>query len=779
GSNQNYMAILQQDRLYMGLEEVAKDEYRLGGIRANVRNMSQSRFNHPNTITLKINGEDKSISGLPAKLNISHTKWSPSNKYVAFTNITPSETELWRVDVQTLKATKISQQPMNLTTLRDGFYFIDDQTIIYPATVEGAQIPDMNRLATAPAIQEVDGKKLGDSTVADVITSPMEEDMFEYFATSQLTIISDGKSTKVGNPAIVSKVTLSPDKQFMLLRTVHKPFSYITSYNSFPHKLELIELSTGKVIKTLEDKTVTEEDKDKSIKASNFNWRTDVPATLYWSEKSTDKDEEDSDKNDSKEEKEKDKPEKLFQTKVYEQPAPFTAEKELILNPEFELREITWGNSNLAIYSETSKKQEISRTVMFNPSDSSEDLDILFTKSTRPDTVKNYTVVGSPYTTLNEYGEKVLFLDKKPTTIYFTGYNRPDAEGVAMSFVDAFDLKKREFSELWVSSAPYKSSILKISNPKNLEVLVSRESPTSPLNYALINTKKGSETELTAFADPAPALRELGREFISYNRKDGVEQRAILLTPKGYDKKRDGALPVFMWAYPGEHKSAVEAEKRHVHKYSFTPSTSAALAALEGYAVMLDMSMFIISENTDSEPNDVFISQLVSNAEAAVDFVVDYGVGDRNRIGVGGHSYGAFMTAHLLSQSDLFAAGVARSGAYNRSLTPFGFQREDRDYWKNPELYFDMSPFSHVKNLKEPILLIHGQLDENSGTFPIQTQRLYQALSYLGHTSRYVVLPYESHGYRAMESNYQLWWETINWLDTHVKNAKPKEDKEK
>ncbi|MFI3263153.1 MAG: prolyl oligopeptidase family serine peptidase [Rikenellaceae bacterium] len=786
GSNQNFMAILQQDNMFLDIEDIAHDEYRLGGIRANVNNFAVTRVNHPNNIHLKINGEEKAITGLPKELNIANTKWSPTNKYLAFANITASEIELWRVDAQTLEAKKVSDLPMNLTTLREGFYFLDDETIIYPATVKGATAPDMNKIATGPAVQEVYGKKLGTRTIADVITNPAEENMFEYLATSQLVAVSGTSSKNIGEPAIISDITLSPDKKFMLLTTVHKPYSYITAFNSFPHKLQLVEVATGNVLKTLEDKTIEEEEEpkdkeDKAPKPSNYAWRADMPSTLYWVESTEEikgKGPRSDGGSDDKEE-DKDKPEKTFQTKIYQLPAPFTAEKALILESEYAYSGITWGNETFAIYNDASSKQKIRRTVKFNPSDINEAQEVLITRTTRPDSVKNYTVVGSPYTTVNEYDSNVLYLDKKISKLYFTGNNRPNEEGILMSFVDEFSLKNKEFKQLWLSPAPFKTSIIKIEDSKNIEVLVSRESPTSPTNYALVNLKKNTDTELTSFADPAPAIRELGREYVSYTRKDGVEQRALLITPKGYNKETDGTLPVFMWAYPGEFKNAIEAEKKHVHKYNFVASTSAALAALEGYAVMLDMSMYIIADSVEGSPNDVFITQLVSNAEAAIDYVVESGIGDRHRVGVGGHSYGAFMTAHLLSQSDLFAAGVARSGAYNRSLTPFGFQSERRTYWKNPDLYFNMSPFSYVDKLKEPILLIHGSLDENSGTFPVQSQRLYQALSFFGNTSRYVVLPYESHGYRAVQSNYQLWWETINWLDKYVRDAKVKEVKEK
>jgi dipeptidyl aminopeptidase/acylaminoacyl peptidase len=168
------------------------------------------------------------------------------------------------------------------------------------------------------------------------------------------------------------------------------------------------------------------------------------------------------------------------------------------------------------------------------------------------------------------------------------------------------------------------------------------------------------------------------------------------------------------------------------------------------------------------------VEQLVSSAQAAVDKAVDMGIADRDRVGVGGHSYGAFMTANLLAHSDIFRAGVARSGAYNRTLTPFGFQNERRTFWEVPQVYSSMSPFFYADKINEPILLIHGEMDDNSGTFPIQSERLFMALKGHGATVRYVTLPYEAHGYAARESIFDTVAETVNWLDKWVKNAAPR-----
>ncbi len=775
--SENHLAILSKSTAFLTLKDISYNEYRLGGVRMNPKNFSVTRQVFSDALTIEVNGQKLEIKNLPVNLQISTLKWSPNNKYVAFSNVTENEIELWRIDLATLEAAKINKYKLSGTVLRsDLFQFMGDDKIIYMAVPEDAgECPSTDRLPEGPAVQEVYGKKFGGRTIADIITTPAEEAVFEYLTTSQIVVYSNEGTSKIGDKAIYSSLNLSPDKQYALVRTVHKPFSYITSYSAFPHKLQLMEIASGKIIKTLEDKTIKEEKKDdKTPKPRGYNWRADVASTLYWTERIV----EDKEEDNAKSEEEKDEEvEKTFQTSVYQLSAPFDGQKSLVLTSEYGFGGIVWGNENFALYSDNSSKQKISRTLSFNPADNTQKPQLLFVESTKPDSVKNYTVIGRPFTKNNQFGEKVLYLEKGNKKLYFVGRNRPDAEGDMMSFVDAFDMKKKEFTQLWISAAPYSTSIVDILDFKKLTLLVSRQSATTPANLATLRVKDGQVKELTAFTDPVPEIRELGREFVTYTRKDGVGQTALLITPKGYDKERDGRLPVFMWAYPREYRTSVEAEKNRAGRYNFIAPTAAAIMATQGYAVMLDMSMYIVSDSVDNEPNDVFISQLVSNAEAAIDYVVSIGVGDRNRCAVGGHSYGAFMTAHLLSQSDLFTAGIARSGAYNRTLTPFGFQTERRTYWKAPDLYFKMSPFSYVNKLKEPILLIHGSLDENSGTFPVQTQRLYQAISYFGGTSRYVVLPNDTHGYRAKENVYQLWFETVKWLDKYTKNAKPKEEK--
>ena len=306
-------------------------------------------------------------------------------------------------------------------------------------------------------------------------------------------------------------------------------------------------------------------------------------------------------------------------------------------------------------------------------------------------------------------------------------------------------------------------------------ILTRRESQTDPPNYFLRDLKTGDLTQKTFLPDPAPQLAGISKELITYERNDGVQLTGTLYLPAGYDKDRDGPLPFVMWAYPTEFKSRDDAGQVTDSPYRFTRVWwgSPMLYLTLGYGVLDDPTMPIIGEG-DVESNDTFIEQLVASAQAAVDEVVGRGVCDPDRIAIGGHSYGAFMTANLLAHSDLFRLGLPRSGAYNRTLTPFGFQSEERTLWEAPTVYFNMSPFMHADKINEPILLVHGEADNNAGTYPMQSERMYGALKGHGATARLVMLPHESHGYRARESIMHLLWETSTWLDRYVKNAEPR-----
>jgi len=384
----------------------------------------------------------------------------------------------------------------------------------------------------------------------------------------------------------------------------------------------------------------------------------------------------------------------------------------------------------------------------------------------------NYADPGSFITDKNESGKFTLrfSLDNKFLYLEGEGYS-PEGN---KPFLDSYEIASGKTTRLWQAAGDSTyESISKVLNPEKGLIITRIESNNQYPNYYIRNFKENTLKTLTNLPDPYEGFKGVSKKTINYTREDGVALNATLYLPKGYNKETDGALPAIMWAYPREFKSNKTAGQitKSPHTYTYLSYGSPVYWAAMGYAI-IDGAAFPIVGLGDNEPNDTFVEQLVANAKAAIDYTAELGVVDRNRVAVGGHSYGAFMTANLLAHSNLFAAGIARSGAYNRTLTPFGFQSEERTYWQAQDIYNTMSPFMNAEKIKTPLLLIHGEADNNSGTFPLQSERLFEAIKGLGGTARLVMLPNESHGYAAKESVLHMIWEQHNWLETYVKNRK-------
>lgn len=799
-NNNTKVVILQRDCSLVPLSTLAQDELRIGGIRIDPNNFSETRDQFSNSLYLLdiTTGAQKQIADMPEKAEIKEVKWSPSDKYFCFINETAKEIEIYRVEVAAVspRAEKINTLRVN-SIFGNAYSFIDDETIIYKSVPADIQNAPAKGLPTGPVAQENLGKRKSARTSQDLLSSPHDVKLYDYYCTSVFALFSPNGTKVISDKGIYRSYNLSPNKEYMMVTTEQHPYSYLEGHYSFPSNLEIRTLD-GKLVKVLKaadeknnddnnDKDDSQEPKaPKELKKSNFAWRADMPATLTWVESERGngpmgffgmRPPADDDK------EKKDQPEKTYTDKLYQCNAPFNFdEKVLVANPQYSLGQITWGNDKIAVYTDFSSKQKIRRTVAFVPCDTISPVKVLYTESTDVDTLGNFPVYGRPYTITNQYGYKTLYVDKKISFIYLTDSKRPDANGDQMSFIDKLTLKNGKIENMWMGSAPYQDKIIAITDFNKLKFISQRQSYTDVPNLFIVDVKGKKLAQITNFDNPVPILKGVKRQFVTYKRADGLTLYANLYLPADYDQEKEGKLPVLMWGYPYEYKCFAEAEKVRPPRYNFIRPNygSAILWVTQGYAIMDGISMPIVASDKDKEPNDVFISQLVMNAEAAINFVDSIGVGDRERVAIGGHSYGGFMTANLLAHTNLFKAGIARSGAYNRSLTPFGFQSERRTYWKAKEVYDNMSPFNYADKLKTPILLIHGQMDNNSGTFPVQSERLYHALVGLGGTARYIQLPYESHGYSAWENVLHMLYETDTWLDTYlskeaIEKAKAKE----
>ncbi|OUJ73056.1 alpha/beta hydrolase family protein [Hymenobacter crusticola] len=743
------------------IAELSQPELRMAGLRLNPRTNGPSRVSYSTGLTLKRIGDTKEtpVQGLPKAAKISEVSWSPDNTKLAFaltTDATPTDSrmELWLVDVASAKARKLMNLPLNGVFGNSFDWVADSRTLIAHTVLPNrGEAPASNAVPTGPIVQENAGKKAGVRTYQDLLKNPSDEKIFDYYATTQLVKVDlDGKTTPLGQPGVIQVAAPSPDGKYVLVKTRHRPYSYQLTVGSFPVKVDVLDLN-GQPVKTITDLPLADNvptSFDAVPTGQRLHaWREDAPATLFWVEAQDGGDP---------------KVQAPVRDKLFTLAAPFAGAPQELAALPLRYNDIYWGTSSLALIqgSRWADRKEMTWTI--NPSAKGAPT-VLFDRSSQD----TYNDPGTPYQHRNAAGHYVLATDAKGQSIYMVGTGAsPEGD---RPFVDQLDLKTKKASRWWRSEAPYYEVPVAILDTDKRLLVTRRESPKENPNYFLRDVNKKKITALTKFSNPYAAVGSLQKQVLKYKRADGVDLTANLYLPPNY-KKSDGPLPTLIEAYPVEFKDKSDAGQVKGSPYTFTRLSWATpiFWVTQGYAVLQGTSIPIVGEG-NKEPNDTYTEQLVASAKAAIDEGVRLGVVDRNRVGVMGHSYGAFMTANLLAHSNLFKAGIARSGAYNRTLTPFGFQAEERTYWQAPEVYNAMSPFNYADKVKTPILLIHGEADNNSGTFPLQSERFYNALKGHGATVRYVVLPFEAHSYASRENIMHMLWEMNTWLDKYVKNT--------
>lgn len=742
---------------YPSVEELAMPEYRIAGLRLNSSNYSPSRQNFINNFTLKNIKSNQTfpITGLPNPLLAGNINWNPAENKIAFTNTTQKGVDLYVIDLATKKATKTNKTFLNIV-LGSGLTWLNDNTIIYRTVTKVASAAPIKPLMPkGPTIQQNLGKAAPSATYQDLIKSPFDEQLFEFFGTAQLMKNTAGVETAIGKPAIYAMTSLSPDKNYMLVETIKKPFSYLVTANGFPSTITITDLA-GKPVKVIAELPSSEGTPSGYDNTQNvprgFDWRDDEPATLVWS-------------------KPLDsgliKKEMPFHDAIYALSAPFSGTEKELFKTQTRYRGVQWGDANFALIMEGLRSKQTNKVSRYNPTTGA--VEELYSRNQ----TDAYGSPGTPVTTKNKFGRQVIHPIENGSKLLM---NNPvgSSEKGDLPFLAKFDLTTKKNEIIWRSAEGTFEYVSEVINPDKLILLTRKESQKLVPNYFIKNlVLRMADQPITDFANPYPSLDGITKEKISYKRADGVDLTGDLYLPKGYDKAKDGPLPTLIWAYPREFNSAADAAQIRGSKDKFTTISwgSPIYWITRGYAVLDNAEMPIVAKD-GKKPNDTFVDQLSLNAEAAINKLSDLGVGDRKRMAVGGHSYGAFMTANLLAHTNLFAAGIARSGAYNRTLTPFGFQNEDRTYWQAPQLYYEMSPFSYADKIKTPLLLIHGDSDDNTGTFPINSERLFAAIKGAGGTVRFVFLPYEAHGYRGKENILHLLWEQDQWLEKYVKNKK-------
>jgi dipeptidyl aminopeptidase/acylaminoacyl peptidase len=743
---------------YKSIAELSEPEMRLGGLRINPNTNIGSRTRFFNNLKVKKATEKdaRQVLGIPENPRLSSFTISPNQKMVAFLNTTDSGVQLWLADIESASARQLSTLKVNANMGNPLNWFKDGSALLVNVIpIDRKDLINTDEaVPDGPTITVSDGEKAQNRTYQDLLSSPNDEYNFEQLARSEIKKISvDGKVEDFLPTAMYDELDFSPDGNYVMVSTIKRPFSYIVPYSRFPFETNIYS-NEGKLIKKVNDVPLNEVE-PKGFMATRMgkrrmNWRADKPATIYWAEAL--------DKGDPEVKVD-------YRDAVYELPAPFSGNEKLLIKTKNRYSGINWGNDNLAIASDYWWNDRNTKSYIFNPSNASETPKIIFDRNYQD----RYNDPGNFVTTRNDFDERVLEIVNGNAFLMGDGFSD---EG-QFPFIDEFNLKTQKTKRIYKSEYTDKLENLNSAiDMKKGKVLVRIESQNEYPNYYFRNIKKKNDlTPVTSFENPFKSIQNVHKEVITYKRDDGLELEGTLYLPIGYDMQNKEKMPMILWAYPREFKDKNSASQNttNPNEFIYPYYGSPIYWVNQGYVVLDDAAFPIVGEG-DEEPNDTFRTQLVGNAKAAIDAVDKMGYIDRNRVGVGGHSYGAFMVANLLSHSNLFAAGIARSGAYNRTLTPFGFQSEERSYWDSPETYYTMSPFMHADKMKTPLLLIHGEADNNSGTYPLQSERYFNALKGLGATARLVMLPKESHGYSAKESVLHVLWEQDQWLDKYVKN---------
>ncbi|MEE3243825.1 MAG: prolyl oligopeptidase family serine peptidase [Bacteroidota bacterium] len=749
---------------YKTIAELSEEELRLGGLRINPKTNIGSRTTFYNDIKIKGIEETEAgtISGLPEDAKLSNFNWSPDESKMAFTNTIEDGVQVWVLDLETAIAKRVTEAFVNANMGNPISWFKDGESLLVnmlPATRKEL-VNTAEAVPTGPTISTSDGSKAQNRTYQDLLQNPNDVFNFEQLATSALVKVNlDGTSTLWKDAAMYSDVSFSPDGNYIMTSTIHKPFSYIVPYYRFPETVTVYQ-QDGTEVKVVNETSLLEELPQGFMATQTgkrrISWRADQPATLYWVEAL--------DQGDPEVEVE-------YRDQVFMQKAPFSAAPQKVIKTINRYSGILWGDANTAIAYDRWWNTRNTKTYVFNPSDGSNTGEVISDRSYQD----VYSDPGNFVTHDNEYGRSVLTLVNGNAYLIGDGFS----DKGQFPFIDKMNLKTQETERIYESEYTDKlESLQKALDIEAGKILVRIEAPTEYPNYYIRDLNDNSLDQITRFENPFKSIQDVHKEVITYKREDGLELSGTLYLPVGYDMNKKEKKPMLLWAYPREYKDKSSAAQTTTNPNEFTYPYYGSMVywVTRGYVVLDDAAFPIVGEG-DEEPNDTFRSQLVANAKAAIDAVDDLGYIDRDRVAVGGHSYGAFMTANLLSHSNLFAAGIARSGAYNRTLTPFGFQSEERNYWEAPEIYYEISPFMHSDKMKTPLLLIHGVADNNSGTYPLQSERYFNALKGLGATARLVMLPKESHGYAAKESILHMLWEQDQWLETYVKNRDVQEIK--
>jgi dipeptidyl aminopeptidase/acylaminoacyl peptidase len=744
--------LLLDRRLYPGIEDVAAPMLRLAGLRINPSNNGPHQTPMFTGITLKRidTGEEKRIS-VPAGAKLGAPAWSPDGQRFAVLNYSPAAVELYLGGLDSAALRKVPNLRVNDTVGATMTWWSGSkELLVWAVPLSRGAAPKPPVVPEGPNVQESAGRAGPVRTFQDMLQSPYDESLFDYYCTAQLTAVdaATGRVTPVGKPAIIAQAMPAPDGRHLLVSRVQRPYSYLHPYSMFPRVTEVWDRS-GKALYKLSESPLQDRVPIGGVQPGprSAAWRPTEGATLLWWEALDDGD-----------------PRKKvpYRDRLMMLKAPFSSAPTEVIKTEHRGMNLTHGEGGLALVSDYDRDTRIVTTRRVFLDDPGAEPRVVWRRNQQD----RYRNPGTPVMKRLPAGGMVMH--QSGDYVFLAGEGAtPQGD---RPFLSRMNVRTFETEELFRAGDEGYESFVALLADDGSRFLTSYENPSTPPNLMIRERGSNARKPLTNFTDPTPQLRQIKQQLVTYQRPDGVQLSFTLFLPPGY--KEGERLPAILWAYPLEYNDADTAGQigGSTQRFVQMRGSSHLFLALQGYAILNNATIPIVGD--PETVNNTYVEQLVAGAKAAIDKAAEMGVIDPKRVGVSGHSYGGFMTANLLAHTDLFRAGVARSGAYNRTLTPFGFQSERRTFWEAPETYMKMSPFTYANKINEPILLIHGEADNNSGTFPIQSERLYQAIRGNGGTVRLVMLPHESHGYAAKESIEHTLYEMIAWFDKYVKNAR-------
>jgi dipeptidyl aminopeptidase/acylaminoacyl peptidase len=745
--------LLVQSERYPPIAELAQPMLRLAGLRINPATNGPHRPPRVTGLTLVnlTNGKRTEVP-LPAGGNYGKPVWSPDGTRFALTATDADGIRLCHFHVNGDGPVRLSRTfRLNAAYGKQPFHWMPEGKTLLCRTVPAGrgQPPAVAPTPRGPTVQESAGKASPVRTFQDLLHNAHDEDLFDYYATSQLVLFDTdtGRATPVGAPGIFAKLLPAPDGRHLLVVRNHRPYSYLLPASEFPREVEVWDRA-GNVVHKLASLPLADQVPIEGVPTGprEYQWRPTEPATFVWVEALDGGDP---------------KARVPHRDHVLVLRAPFRDKPVEWLRTEHRFAGLTWGEDGTALVRESDRRRRWERTFLYHADRPAEPPRLVWDRSIHD----RYRDPGKPVLRTLPTGHQIL--RRSADHIYLIGKGA-SANG-ERPFLDQLDLTSLKSTRLFQSGAECYEAVVSLVGDDGARFITRYESKAEPPRYFLYSGRGQDKWALTEGRDPAPQLRGVRKQLVTYRRADGVPLSFTLYLPPGYQEGQ--RLPAVLWAYPREYLDADTAGQvaGSPHRFTTVTGPSHLFFLTQGYAILDGATMPVIGDTQTA--NNTYIEQVVASARAAIDKADALGVIDRHRVGVGGHSYGAFMTANLLAHSDLFRAGIARSGAYNRTLTPFGFQAEPRTLWEAPEVYLKVSPFLDAHRIKAPLLLIHGEADNNAGTFPIQSERMYHAVKGNGGTVRYVSLPYEAHGYQARESVEHTLSEMIAWFDRHVKNA--------